>query len=201
MEQKLSEEDVDILWKRFKENGEDDVRDDILLYYMSLVKWIVQRIMPRVYNYIDYDDLVCCGIIGLSDALTEYNPEQDIKFETFAADRIRAEILDYINAMDWATPELREKINALNLAIETNLKIEVPTVEKLLEDKKKSILIEVIDELPTKERAIFTLYYYEDWTYNDIAKHFCVTEAYVEETHNNVLMKMRARLDSQNLLS
>ena len=200
MERKLSPEQVDKLWTLFKEEGNLDAKDSLLRYYLSLVKWKVRRMMPE-YNYCNYDDLLCCGIIGLIDAVAEYNPKQDIKFESFAADRIRAEILDYIEAKDWASPELREKINALNMALETNLEIEMLPVEKSFEDKQKSILAKVIDELPIKERAIFTLYYYEDWTYNDIAKLCCVTETYVEETHNNVLMKMRARLDSQNLLS
>ena len=194
MNQQLSTEQIDNLWKLYKDNGDIYAKNDLLLHYHYLVKWIVRRMIPWLNNHNNYDDIVCNGVLGLNGAIVEYNSQQDINFKIFATDRIRAEILDYINAVDWASPDLREKINALNLAIE------IPYAEKPLENEKKFILLEIIDELPKKEQTIFTLYYFDDMTVIDIANLCHVSETFVEETHNNVLMKMRARLDSQNLL-
>ena len=245
---KLTPEELEQLWLEFKDKGDIDAKNDILLHYGYLVKWIVRRMMPKYNNYNEYDDLVSCGMIGLIDAVDKFELKHEVKFETYAVTRIRGEILDYMRSQDWASPSLRKKISAINSAYEIyesknpegpfdqevadSLGMPVEQVHKvlnqahmfnlinfedalgtanpeaeirnrdektpedeLLEKEKKAVLVEVIDELPEKERLVITLYYYEGLLLKEIADILSVTESRVSQIHSKVLAKMRIKLE------
>jgi len=115
----LSNDELSHLWSLFKQTGDIDAKNEILLNYGYLVKWIVRRMMPKYNNYNEYDDLVSCGMLGLIDAVEKFELKHEVKFETYAVSRIRGEILDYMRSQDWASPSLRKKISAINSAYET----------------------------------------------------------------------------------
>ena len=117
--QRLTPEELGHLWSVFKETGDMDAKNEILLNYGYLVKWIVRRMMPKYNNYNEYDDLVSCGMLGLIDAVDKFELKHEVKFETYAVSRIRGEILDYMRSQDWASPSLRKKISAITTAFET----------------------------------------------------------------------------------
>jgi len=112
-------EELERLWKVFKSTGDIEAKNEILLNYGYLVKWIVRRMMPKYNNYNEYDDLVSCGMLGLIDAVDKFELKHEVKFETYAVSRIRGEILDYMRSQDWASPSLRKKISAITNAYET----------------------------------------------------------------------------------
>ena len=116
---KLSPEEIGRLWGDYKNSGDIEAKNEILLNYGYLVKWIVRRMMPKYNNYNEYDDLVSCGMLGLIDAVEKFELKHEVKFETYAVSRIRGEILDYMRSQDWASPSLRKKINAITSAYET----------------------------------------------------------------------------------
>jgi RNA polymerase sigma factor for flagellar operon FliA len=91
---KLTPAELERLWIAFKTKGDIDAKNDLLLHYGYLVKWIVRRMMPKYNNYNEYDDLVSCGMIGLIDAVDKFQLKHEVKFETYAVTRIRGEILD-----------------------------------------------------------------------------------------------------------
>ena len=115
---KLTPEELGGLWDVFKMTGDIEAKNEILLNYGYLVKWIVRRMMPKYNNYNEYDDLVSCGMLGLIDAVDKFDIKHEVKFETYAVSRIRGEILDYMRSQDWASPSLRKKISAITSAYE-----------------------------------------------------------------------------------
>ena len=116
---RLTQEELAPLWDLFKKTGDMDAKNEILLNFGYLVKWIVRRMMPKYNNYNEYDDLVSCGMLGLIDAVDKFELKHEVKFETYAVTRIRGEILDYMRSQDWASPSLRKKISAITSAYET----------------------------------------------------------------------------------
>jgi len=116
---RLAPEELGRLWEEFKTTGDIEAKNELLLNYGYLVKWIVRRMMPKYNNYNEYDDLVSCGMLGLIDAVDKFDIRHEVKFETYAVSRIRGEILDYMRSQDWASPSLRKKIGAITSAYET----------------------------------------------------------------------------------
>jgi RNA polymerase sigma factor for flagellar operon FliA len=111
LEYKLSSGQIDNLWERFWEDGSLDAKNDLLLHYNHLVKWMVRRMMLKYNNCGSYDDFVSAGTIGLIGAVEKYDLsiKHEVKFETYAVTRIRSELQDYIRSQDWASPSLRKR--------------------------------------------------------------------------------------------
>lgn len=89
------------LWQRYKTNMDSDARQQIILAYAYLAKYVVDRMNLRPSSVVSYDDLVSHAIMGLIDAVEKFDPGRDIKFETYASVRIRGAVLDALKSIDW----------------------------------------------------------------------------------------------------
>lgn len=88
-------------------------RDQLVLEYAPLIKYIAQKIAARLPANIELDDLISSGVIGLMDAMDKYDSSRDNKFKTYAEFRIRGAILDELRAQDWVPRSVREKAKML----------------------------------------------------------------------------------------
>jgi len=99
-------------------------KEQLILRYYDLVKYIALRLVSRLPNNVQVDDLFNAGIIGLIDAIDKFDVSQGIQFETYAKIRVRGAMLDEIRSMDWIPRSLRQKSNELErtcLALEQKL--------------------------------------------------------------------------------
>lgn len=78
--------------------------------YLPLVKRISGRLAMSLPSHIDEEDLIGYGVFGLLDALQKYEPSKGVKFETYAALRIRGAIIDGLRSMDWVPHSARQKV-------------------------------------------------------------------------------------------
>jgi RNA polymerase sigma factor for flagellar operon FliA len=88
-------------------------REQLILEYAPLIKYIAQKIAARLPANIELDDLMSSGVIGLMDAIDKYDASRDNKFKTYAEFRIRGAILDELRAQDWVPRSVREKAKLL----------------------------------------------------------------------------------------
>lgn len=95
------------LWVRYKDMGDAQAREELVLRYMKIVKYVAGRMAIHVPSSVELDDLISWGVLGLLDAVEKYDHTQDIKFSTYATIRVRGAILDQIRALDWAPRSLR----------------------------------------------------------------------------------------------
>jgi len=84
-------------------------RDDMITEGIPLVKYIAYRIASRVPPNVDVDDLINSGIMGLIEAAERFEPGRNVKFKTYAEQRIRGAILDGLRREDWVPRSLRSK--------------------------------------------------------------------------------------------
>ena len=106
MTERISEEE---LWDRFRNRNDASAREDLILKYMGLVKYVVDRLSMKTPSTIEYNDLCSCGIIGLVSAVDRFDPNLGNKFQTYAICRIRGEILDESKRMGWVPRPLYKK--------------------------------------------------------------------------------------------
>lgn len=152
---------IDKLWEMYAKDKDPEIKNQLLLHYVDLVKRIVRRIMPKYREYNEKDDLISCGVIGLMDALDKYDINYGVKFETYASTRIRGEILDYMRRQDWAPASLRAKINRINGSIEAleDRYARCPTDREIAENVNMSVS-EVQNVL--EKTHMFNLMHFED---------------------------------------
>lgn len=102
--------------KDYKCKIDHKLKDQIIVEYAPLVKFIAQKIASRLPANIELDDLISCGVIGLMDAISKFDPTRDNKFKTYAEFRIRGAILDELRAQDWVPRSVREKSKVVEKA-------------------------------------------------------------------------------------
>ena len=88
-------------------------REELILEYVPLVKYLAQRVMAKLPHHIELDDLINAGVIGLIDALEKYDPSKRIKFRTYAEFRIKGAIFDELRSQDLLPRSWRQKLKEL----------------------------------------------------------------------------------------
>lgn len=102
--------------KDYRCTMDPEVKDKIIVEYAPLVRFIAMKIAARLPSSIELDDLISCGVIGLMDAISKFDPSRDNKFKTYAEFRIRGAILDELRSQDWVPRSVREKSKQLEKA-------------------------------------------------------------------------------------
>ena len=85
------------------------IRDKLIVGHLPLVKYVVGKIMVYLPPFVDSEDLVEYGILGLIEAAGKYDSKKGTKFGTYATFRIRGAILDYLRSQDWLPRSVRGK--------------------------------------------------------------------------------------------
>jgi RNA polymerase sigma factor for flagellar operon FliA len=84
-------------------------RDELILKYAPLIKYIAHRLAMRLPPHISTEVLISAGVIGLMDALNKYDPTKNVQFKTYAEFRIRGAMLDELRSLDWVPRSIRQK--------------------------------------------------------------------------------------------
>lgn len=105
------------LWERFKESADPSARERLIIHYSPLVKYVAGRVSVGLPNTIEQADLTSYGIFGLIDAIEKFDPSRNIKFETYAINRIRGAIIDELRAVDWIPRSVRSKAREVERAL------------------------------------------------------------------------------------
>jgi RNA polymerase sigma factor FliA len=123
------------LWRRYKEGGDASARERLVVAYSPLVKFVAGRTGARLPSHVDQADLISYGMIGLIEAMDRFDPRRQIRFETFAMQRIRGAIIDELRSLDWVPRSVRSRARDIEVA---NSKLEhelgrAPSEEELQE--------------------------------------------------------------------
>lgn len=113
----ISESSIQKAWTQYKQSGDPDAREHLLIAYAPLVRHVANRVAIGLPSSIDTDDLMSYGFFGLSDALERFDPERAVKFETYASQRIRGSMIDGLRAIDWVPRSVRQKAKEIERAI------------------------------------------------------------------------------------
>ncbi|MBE6065284.1 FliA/WhiG family RNA polymerase sigma factor [Clostridium cochlearium] len=95
-----------------------DVKEELVKKYIPLVKYIASRVIIGKTKYIDYDDLVGYGMLGLMDAMKKFDPSKGMKFSTYASIRIRGSMIDELRRISPIPKSAMDKLNKYNEAVE-----------------------------------------------------------------------------------
>jgi RNA polymerase sigma factor FliA len=105
-------------WKKFKTYKSNYSRDGLIERYTSFVKVVAHEIYKTLPNTIEFSDLESYGYMGLMDAIEKFDPERNIKFETYAKFRIKGAIIDGLRKIDWFSRAIRDNMKKNSLLCE-----------------------------------------------------------------------------------
>ena len=138
---RLDENKARELWARYKREGDQAARDHLILAYAPLVKYVAGRMSNGLPSHIEEADLISYGLLGLIGALERFDPEREIKFETYAISRIKGSIIDELRSLDWVPRSVRAKARDIEkvCALLENRLQRAPTDEEIATELGMSV--------------------------------------------------------------
>jgi RNA polymerase sigma factor for flagellar operon FliA len=136
MESNVKEVELRELWRRCKEEEDERARERLVVAYSPLVKYVAGRMASGLPSHVEEADLISYGLLGLIGSIERYDPDREIKFETFAVSRIKGAIIDELRSLDWVPRSVRARareIERVHAKFERNLQ-RAPTEEEMADE-------------------------------------------------------------------
>jgi RNA polymerase sigma factor FliA len=118
-----------------------DIREQVVKKYIPLVKYIASRVIIGKSKYVEFEDLVGYGMIGLMDSINKFDESRGMKFSTYASIRIKGAMIDEIRRNSPISKGAMDKLNRYNEAVE-NLQrslMREPTEEEIARELKIAV--------------------------------------------------------------
>jgi RNA polymerase sigma factor FliA len=92
-------------------------REQLIMDHLPQVNWIATRIHEKLPGNTNLEDLISTGIIGLINAIDNFDPSLNVKLKTYAEYKIRGAILDSLRGMDGIAPHKRKRLKFVQTAM------------------------------------------------------------------------------------
>ena len=103
------------LWRRYAA-GDGSARAALLEKHLGLVHYIARQLAAGLADEVQFEDLLGAGTLGLISAIEHFEPARGLRFSTYAATRIRGNILDDLRAQDRVPRSVRRRARELGEA-------------------------------------------------------------------------------------
>ncbi|AJA47904.1 RNA polymerase sigma factor WhiG [Clostridium pasteurianum DSM 525 = ATCC 6013] len=112
-----------------------DTKEAVVKKYIPLVKYIASRVIIGKNKYVEYEDLVGYGMVGLMDAINKFDNSKGMKFSSYASIRIKGAMIDELRKNSPISKGAMDKLNKYNQIIEMLQKelLREPTYEEIAE--------------------------------------------------------------------
>lgn len=200
----LSLEEEQLLSEKLA-TGDDSAREKLIVHNLRLVVYIAKKFES---SGVSLDDLISIGTIGLIKAVNTFSPEKNIKLATYASRCIENEILMYLRkiASQKMVVSLDEPLNVdwdgNELMLADVLGSDGDEISREIEeDDEKRILMQIIEDLPEREKTIIEMRFgignREELTQKEVADIMGISQSYISRLEKRIIRKLGNRLKAQ----
>jgi RNA polymerase sigma factor for flagellar operon FliA len=86
--------------------------------HLPLVRQVVGRLAMSLPSHVDQDDLYSSGLVGLLNAVRNFDPKGGSTFESYARVRIRGAIFDELRRLDWVPRSVHDKARKVQAVLQ-----------------------------------------------------------------------------------
>ena len=104
---RTSDADMQALWLRYKQTGDVQLRNRLVMAHLPMVQYIVAKKVRELPSRSNVEDFVSCGIIALIGAIDRYDDAKGATLKQFAWTRVQGAVVDELRRLDWAPRSLR----------------------------------------------------------------------------------------------
>jgi RNA polymerase sigma factor FliA len=131
--------------------------EELVQDYLPLVRTVVGRLAITLPAHVDTDDLYSSGLVGLLNAVRNFDPQGGSSFEAYARVRIRGAVFDELRRLDWVPRSVHEKARKVqavmqkleqrkgksptSLEMARALEIPLPEYEELIEEIRPATFV------------------------------------------------------------
>ena len=170
------------LWLQYKNQADLDSRRQLIEQYQPLV---VKALSPWRGNEAILMDLVQEGIIGLIEAVENFQPERGVAFSLYAIHRIRGRMLNY----------LEKENKTVQVTLAETLVDRAPSVAETAE---RNFLVDqlhsAMGRLPSKERLALSGVFFEEQEPKQVASTLQISPSHVYRLQQQGIRRVRGML-------
>ncbi len=107
--QRLTASEAEGLWRNWKNRRDSRSRDQLVLAYAPMVRYIASRKVRELPAHCDVDDLASAGLVALMEAIDRFDPAKGANFEQYAWTRVAGALVDELRKQDWASRSVRRE--------------------------------------------------------------------------------------------
>ncbi len=130
---------------------------------IDLVAYVVDRDFKNAMQYIEKDDLVGYGVLGLLKAARKYDPARGVSFVTFACKKARQAIMSFVRQK---CQKANISLNALNL----NPLDDTDLFGEYDAEDERAYVRRVVKRLPKPHRGFVGKYYLKETSVKEMMK-------------------------------
>jgi RNA polymerase sigma factor for flagellar operon FliA len=187
------------LWEQSRGPHSQEARRDLVNIYARIVKYVAGRMAIGLPHYVEFNDLISAGLLGLIQAIDNFDHERGIKFETYAIPRIRGSILDELRSQDWFPRSLRRKAKQLEEAYATlEVQLGRPATDAEVA-KQLEIKVEELDSM-VGEVSIATIMSLDADTSGDDSESSTSLGDYLADVNNEDVEQILAKQEMKTLI-
>ena len=110
----LAAMEAEELLKLYKENGDEQVKWEIVLRYEHVVKHVALQVRGIYSGFAQLEDIINEGLITLLKSIDKFDIDKGVKFETFISKRIRGMVVDLARKQDWVPRNIRKRAKEID---------------------------------------------------------------------------------------
>ena len=187
------------LWEQSRGSQRQEARRDLVDIYARIVRYVAGRMAIGLPHYVEFNDLISAGLLGLIQAIDNFDHERGIKFETYAIPRIRGSILDELRSQDWFPRSLRRKAKQLEEAYSVlEARLGRPATDAEVA-KKLNIKVEELDSM-VGEVSIATIMSLDADTAGDESDSSTSLGDYLADVNNEDVEQILAKQEMKDLI-
>ena len=166
---------------------------------LPTIRAMAYRLHANLPPWVDRDDLVQAGVVGLYGAMRTYNPAKSDNFRLYAAFRVRGAMLDFLREQDTVSRAERKRLrNSETERQNTCISIEeLPAPETydphLLAGHAEShrYIGAALENLRPNHRRVIELYYFAGLTMREVGTQLGVNESRISQLHAVAIKRLR----------
>ena len=185
------------------ENGDEEQKQRLIEHNLRLVVYIARRFEN---TFVNLEDLISIGTIGLIKAIGTYRRDKNIRLATYASRCIENEILMHIRKISNQKTEvsLEEPINMDGEGNELLLSDILGTDDDVVfrgleEDVDLCCLRQALQKLPAREKEIVTMRFglegRQELTQKEVAQHMGISQSYISRLEKRIMLRLRKELN------
>lgn len=117
MEQDFSQYTNEELLVRYKRTKDINVKHELVMRYMYMVKSISIQMRDIYLSFAQVEDIVNEGVLTIMNGIEKFDPDMNVKFETYISKRIRGMIIDMARKQDWIPRSVRRNAKEMDTAV------------------------------------------------------------------------------------
>jgi RNA polymerase sigma factor FliA len=181
----------------------EDARRDLVNEHLPLVRSLAIRFYRQSSRFLELDELVSVGTLGLIEAARRYRPEIGSTFATFAYTRVRGAMFDAVGQI---APMRRSAFRALGrLRLRPIVAREmrddsIDEVADALDSRRAGArLAQALDRLPERKRRLIHRHYFEGDSLLDVGRDLGISKSWASRMHAQALRQLRSLVTSRDI--